>query len=334
MSNTLKNSFLFFLLTLLTLFSLNGKTDTKYLESVAQIEGNIVFQKTIPTNNKSAQQLYQQIHNWLTNKCVDKASNNILLYTDADKQLAARLQEQLIFKHKGLILDDAIMQYVLIIQAFDDNVQVKIQNIVYDYHDKEFKKDLHFAGKWIPAESIISDGVCMDKKKSVLYKPYDKFRIFTIDAVDRIFDQLAQTCVGTPTSVITRKQNADSLIVIAGTPDALYLSTPIEFLITDNSDGSQTVTLQLNQKDYATTVIDDTRLFTLSTFDTNQSLLLSSLSRSKQFTIDQLKALGLQPVVLKSANVGISPHSKTISVDEKLTDKTNKFTVFKGHIVK
>lgn len=370
---------IFFLLTMFFLTigaNASNQIDEKYLGSaVPEINGNIVFEKKIlEDKNYSKDQLYNSVQLWLTNQ-LKKSQDGLIctiLYENRDKyELAARLETKLIFKNEGIILDDAIMNFIIKINVVDHSLNVVIQNIKYDYYDQVFKKDINIKGKWIPSEKIISDAVSMNKEQTRLYKPYDKFRIFTLDYITELFAQIQANF----DAVTTQKENTvqektmtiepkkveyskievtsspsnkedikslsdkDNLVVIAGNKNEFYIAIPISYSIQKHIDGVYFIEVELDKNSSVNKMMDNNN-YTLVWYPDSDELLLSSMSDQKKFDFDTFQKLGLNPIELSNGNIGLKNEkiSFIVTFDNKETDMarkkhTNKLTdIFVGKI--
>lgn len=178
-------SFLFFVLAFC---GLNAKAQgIKYLTgAVPEIEGRVVFSKTIDTDVPIPDStLYSLINSWVEENYskLDEKKNRVLISNPESKQIAILGGKDLVFKDQALVLDKAFMSYHLVFEMKDSKCLVTIKNIKYEYDDVRGKEVLL-------AEKMITDEVALNKDGSKLNRYYDKFRIHTINSMHDIFEDI------------------------------------------------------------------------------------------------------------------------------------------------
>ena len=157
----------------------NPNDDSKYLKgAVPEVDGKVVFERQININQSvTSQQLFDLVKAWseLTFAPKEDSDQRILLMDDELQTIAIQGEEILVFKSSFISIDRTTMQYRLILKIESGKVLMTFSNIKYDYQDfKGLEK----------AENLIVDKVVYNEKKNSLNRYYDKFRIFTIDAID------------------------------------------------------------------------------------------------------------------------------------------------------
>ena len=163
--------------------------DQKYLVgAVSEIDGHVVFTKTINAPGKSAKQIYELLRKDLLT--MTKEPNQIeqsrLTLEDADEnRVVASFQEWLVFKNKPLNLDRTRFLYQIIADCKDGQADIKLNSIVYIY-DEERDMTTYKAEEWI------TDEQGLNKKKTKLARVSGKFRRKTIDRVEYIFNRFTQ----------------------------------------------------------------------------------------------------------------------------------------------
>jgi colicin import membrane protein len=163
--------------------------DQKYLAgAVPEVDGHVVFTKTINAPGKSAKQIYELLRKDL--QVMTKEPNQIeqsrLTLEDADNnRVVASFQEWLVFKNKPLNLDRTRFLYQIIADCKDGQADIKLNRIVYIY-DEERDMTTYKAEEWI------TDQYGLNKKKTKLARVSGKFRRKTIDRVDYIFNRFTQ----------------------------------------------------------------------------------------------------------------------------------------------
>lgn len=167
----------------------SANPDAKYLEgAVPVVDGRVVFQTTIQAPGKTAQQIYDLLHqDMLTmTKEANQLEQTRLTVEDADNhQVVGNFQEWLVFKNKPLNLDRTRLLYNLIADCRDGEATVKLTRIVYIY-DEERDMTTYRAEEWI------TDRYGLNKKKTKLARVSGKFRRKTIDRKDYIFNRFTQ----------------------------------------------------------------------------------------------------------------------------------------------
>ena len=163
--------------------------DQKYLAGAGpEVDGHVVFTKTINAPGKSAKQIYELLRKDL--QVMTKEPNQIeqsrLTLEDADNnRVVASFQEWLVFKNKPLNLDRTRFLYQIIADCKDGQADIKLNRIVYIY-DEERDMTTYKAEEWI------TDQYGLNKKKTKLARVSGKFRRKTIDRVDYIFNRFTQ----------------------------------------------------------------------------------------------------------------------------------------------
>jgi colicin import membrane protein len=163
--------------------------DQKYLVgAVPEVDGHVVFSKTITAPGKSAKQIYELLRKDLL--VMTKEPNQIeqsrLTLEDADEnRVVASFQEWLVFKNKPLNLDRTRFLYQIIADCKDGQADIKLNRIIYIY-DEERDMTTYKAEDWI------TDEQGLNKKKTKLARVSGKFRRKTIDRVEYIFNRFTQ----------------------------------------------------------------------------------------------------------------------------------------------
>lgn len=166
---------------------------TKYLGPVVpEVNGEVVFEKTF-TNNKSAEENYNLMLNFLTGMTKEEGQldkSKISLVNKKDHAIICHFEEWMVFKSTILTLDRTRFIYTLVAESSDNKVKVKIFRISYWYNE------LQDGGEHFEAEEWITDKWALNKKKTRLAKISGKFRRLTVDRVEIIFDNI-QTILNT-----------------------------------------------------------------------------------------------------------------------------------------
>ena len=159
--------------------------NAKYLRgAVPEVDGKVVFSKTIEAPGKSAAQIYSILRNYMVK--MTKASNQInsrLIVEDSvNHELGASFEEWLVFKKTAIQLDQTRLYFVLEVQCENGKANVSMNRIHYLY-DENRKPERYKAEDWI------TDDYAVNKKNTKLYPGSGKFRRKTIDRKDFIFDK-------------------------------------------------------------------------------------------------------------------------------------------------
>ncbi len=159
--------------------------DAKYLRgAVPEVEGKVVFTRTIAAPDKSATEIYTILKQYMQKMLTEKNQiNSALVEDDANKHhLAAKYVEWLVFSRSFIALDQTQFQYVLVADCTDGQADVSISRIRYFYGSG---KDM----QRYTAEEWISDKEAVNKKNTRLLPLSGKFRRKTIDRKDFLFNK-------------------------------------------------------------------------------------------------------------------------------------------------
>lgn len=189
----------------LTLFALSvmakaANDDSKYLAGAVPEENGIVtFKKSFTVSDKSAQEVSETMKafvNGLVENSIPAPGSYARVLEDTNESIAARVCEWMVFKKKVLNLDRTRFRYQINVTFENNRVTMTITNITYYYgEDMEGNR-----GEIYKAEEWISDAEALNKTKTKLYPRSGKFRRFTVDRAEEIFDQ-AMDLFGTPEAV-------------------------------------------------------------------------------------------------------------------------------------
>lgn len=169
------------------------KADPKYLAGAitTNADGKVEFTLDTDASGKSAQQIYDIVFAYmgeLTQQEGNIASRMALVNKNKEKgeySVVNTMDEWLVFSQSFISLDRTEAKYNLVATITDNHLHLSIGRINYIYEEGRatgFKE---------PAESVITDKVALNKKKTALAKVYGKFRRLTIDRKDQIFSELA-----------------------------------------------------------------------------------------------------------------------------------------------
>lgn len=173
---------------------------SEYMEgSVPEVNGQIVFNKTIGAAGKSKADIYKAVAAWASARYMAEVENGKwnepayfrnLQYSrvmKADSQsglIECQGNEEQVFSNKILSKDYTVIDYVLSLAIVDGKVSATIRNIVYTY---DFQSDRERR----PAEQVITDEYVFSKSGKWV-KQYRKFRVKTVDLANELFKEIEQ----------------------------------------------------------------------------------------------------------------------------------------------
>lgn len=169
--------------------------DQPYLAgSVPEVDGKVVFECNIPVKDKSQKNIYDIVLQYLTDMSTEEGqvdNRSFIALKDSDKGvIVAKYREWLVFMDKALALDRTKFDYQIIAKCTDNNLNIAINNISYDYGTGG--DDYHY-----DAETWITDKYGLNKKGNKLAKLSGKFRRKTIDRKDYIFKTIKEALTET-----------------------------------------------------------------------------------------------------------------------------------------
>lgn len=159
--------------------------DAKYLKgAVTEVDGKVVFRKTIDAPGKTDDEVYNIVKNYLLKMTTEPNQESArLAFEDKEKhELAASFNEWLVFKSSSLMLDQTRLLYVIKARCSEGKAVIEMANIHYVYD--EFRKPQRYT-----AEEWITDKEALNKKGTKLLPLSGKFRRKTIDRKDFLFNK-------------------------------------------------------------------------------------------------------------------------------------------------
>ncbi len=162
-------------------FSLKAD-DRKYLEgAVPVVDGKVVFSRDYSVKGVDKGVIYDRMLNWLEKKLKEGEQNGRVLFSNKEKgEIAGLGQEYLVFQSSFLSLDRSLMEYNVVVKCSDQACEINIERIKYNYEEEVY-----------PAEEWITDEHALNKKKTRLSRGLAKFRIHTVDYMDKLFEEAA-----------------------------------------------------------------------------------------------------------------------------------------------
>lgn len=159
--------------------------NAKYLQgAVPEVDGKVVFQKTISTPGKTADEIYAIVKRYMTRMTHEKnqVQSQIVLDDSLNHIIAGTYGEWLVFKSSALALDRTKMMFVLTAKCQTGQADITMSRIHYLY-DEECKPLRYKAEEWI------TDKQAVNKKNTRLLPISGKFRKKTIDRKDFLFSK-------------------------------------------------------------------------------------------------------------------------------------------------
>ena len=162
-----------------------GVKDAKYLKgAVTEVDGKVVFSKTIEAPGKSAAQIYGILKQYMEKMTTEsnQIHSQLLVADDSKHELGGSYEEWLVFKKTLLQLDQTRFLYVLEANCSDGKADVTLSRIRYLYDENRNPEHLK-------AEEWITDKEAVNKKGTKLLPISGKFRRKTIDRKDFLFNK-------------------------------------------------------------------------------------------------------------------------------------------------
>lgn len=160
--------------------------NAKYLRgAVPEVDGKVVFSKTIEAPGKSASDIFSIIRGYMQKMMKEKNQIHSLLVVNDSVgcQVGASFEEWLVFRKSAIVLDQTRFMYVLDAKCQDGKAEVTLSHIRYLYEEKRNPQRLK-------AEGWITDDDAVNKKNTKLYPMTGKFRRKTIDRKDFLFNKI------------------------------------------------------------------------------------------------------------------------------------------------
>lgn len=211
----------FIILFVISSLCINAQNDNKYLTgAVPEVNGKVQFARVINTGGRySEAELFSAVNKWAEDNYSDGKNGKVLLSNPETKNIACAGQKNLVFRRGTFVLDQAVLSYQLILEIENTDCKASMRALKYEYPD--FKDPE-------PAEKLITDKVAVGKNNK-LNRYYDKFRRYTIDSVNSIFDSLEKHLNGViPVAQVQQQTIAQTPAVqpvVSGTSQA---ATPVQ----------------------------------------------------------------------------------------------------------
>ncbi len=165
----------------------------KYLVGAVPVKNGFVeFEKSYRVPGKSQEQIYELLKAYIQTELVEGpehlAQSQIVNADSLNHVVVANLEEWLYFKRKAWSTHRTRFFYQIIAMARSEEFRIIMRRIHYLY-DEEERPGL---AEPYQAEDWITDEEALTKDKTKLTRIAGKFRRFTIDRKDAIFDGAAQ----------------------------------------------------------------------------------------------------------------------------------------------
>lgn len=166
-----------------------GNLDSKYQKgAVPEENGTVVFRQTFECPGKSRNEIYSALEMYTKMRIEGKESNLQSRITQASPEegiVAASMVETLTFKSTNWQLDTAQIFFQLVFTAHDGGYEAMLRRIHYIYEPME----VYDVKTNITAEDWITDSEAFNRNGKLTKVGGKKFRVFTIDRKDLIFDE-------------------------------------------------------------------------------------------------------------------------------------------------
>jgi hypothetical protein len=158
-----------------------AQDDSRYLAgAVPEMEGKVVFGKEYDLGETDRDAIYERVYKWLDERMKANGNDSRISYTNKEEgQVVAQGAEYLVFSNKAFSLDRALMSYNIIALCKPGKCELRIERIRYKYEEKKYT-----------AEEQISDEAALNKKKTAIFRGNKKFRVYTVDFVDKLFEDV------------------------------------------------------------------------------------------------------------------------------------------------
>ena len=149
---------------------------------VPVVDGMVVWERTF-TNEASAEVNYDTMLAYLNELTHDEHQTDqskVALVNKAERTIACRMEEWMVFSSSFLSLDRTRFVYTLTVTCDEGSVKVKAYRLHYIYANQQ-KKDIRYT-----AEEWITDKYALNKKKTRLLPQSGKFRRMTVDRMEEL----------------------------------------------------------------------------------------------------------------------------------------------------
>lgn len=159
-------------------------------------DGKVAFSQELNADGKSRDEIYRQMLEWANRRFQSKnGMRSLVSYANPETgDIAATVEEYLVFTSTALSLDRTRIYYQYLIHAGEGTCRMTLTRIryLYDEHNK--------GGQKYTAEEWISDEMALNKKQTRLAPVCGKFRRETINLKDDLFEAAARVLQAAPTA--------------------------------------------------------------------------------------------------------------------------------------
>ena len=165
--------------------------------TVPVVDGFVRFDRTYSLQGQSRRQIAEIIKDFVQRELVDGPEQlpqaRITEYDPEAGTVAASIEEYMYFKRTNWQIHRVRFYYQFVAQVEDGQAQIELRRLHYRYDPEVTAGDFDDDRR---AEDWITDEHALAKNGTRLARISGKFRTFTIDRKDEIFDHLAKAFAG------------------------------------------------------------------------------------------------------------------------------------------
>lgn len=165
--------------------------------TVPVVDGFVRFERTYSLQGKSRRQIAEIIKDFVQRELVDGPEQlpqaRITEYDPETGTVAASIEEYMYFKRTNWQIHRVRFYYQFVAQIQDGQARIELRRLHYRYDPEVTAGDFDDDRR---AEDWITDEHALAKNGTKLARISGKFRTFTIDRKDEIFDHLAKAFAG------------------------------------------------------------------------------------------------------------------------------------------
>ena len=165
--------------------------------TVPVVDGFVRFDRTYSLQGQSRRQITEIIKDFVQRELVDGPEQlpqaRITEYDPEAGTVAASIEEYMYFKRTNWQIHRVRFYYQFVAQVQDGQAQIELRRLHYRYDPEVTAGDFDDDRR---AEDWITDEHALAKNGTKLARISGKFRTFTIDRKDEIFDHLAKAFAG------------------------------------------------------------------------------------------------------------------------------------------
>ena len=193
---------LLIILFALCLFPFHAQAQKRVTEryaagTVPVVDGFVRFDRTYSLQGQSRRQIAEIIKDFVQRELVDGPEQlpqaRITEYDPESGTVAASIEEYMYFKRTNWQIHRVRFYYQFVAQVQDGQAQIELRRLHYRYDPEVTAGDFDDDRR---AEDWITDEHALAKNGTKLARISGKFRTFTIDRKDEIFDHLAKAFAG------------------------------------------------------------------------------------------------------------------------------------------